>query len=234
MRAWVQWPGRSAGTLASAIAWSSATPNASEPATDGAIEHATNVGVHGADRPPEGQRGDGPGRVRPHPRQPAERIEVVGHLPAVLLDDGDRRSPERQRPPVVAEAAPGPEHGGRGGIGERRRRRELGEERAPGLGGAGGLGLLRHRLGHEDRPRVGGRAERERPAFRVEPGEDGVAELDRHRGSRRTGEGHARTIPAMRFGAAFWIQRTDWPSLREACLRPRRPASTRSGWTTIS
>ena len=27
-----------------------------------------------------------------------------------------------------------------------------------------------------------------------------------------------RTIPAMRFGAAYWIQRTDWPSLRDACL----------------
>lgn len=30
--------------------------------------------------------------------------------------------------------------------------------------------------------------------------------------------GHDRTIAGMRFGAAFWIQRTDWPTLRDACL----------------
>ena len=32
----------------------------------------------------------------------------------------------------------------------------------------------------------------------------------------------------MRFGAAFWIQRTDWPSLRDACL-----AVERAGWDTL-
>ncbi|MFL5685504.1 MAG: TIGR03560 family F420-dependent LLM class oxidoreductase [Chloroflexota bacterium] len=32
----------------------------------------------------------------------------------------------------------------------------------------------------------------------------------------------------MRFGAAFWIQRTDWPGLREACV-----AAERAGWDTI-
>jgi F420-dependent oxidoreductase-like protein len=32
----------------------------------------------------------------------------------------------------------------------------------------------------------------------------------------------------MRFGAAFWIQRTDWPSLRDACL-----AVERAGWDSL-
>ena len=32
----------------------------------------------------------------------------------------------------------------------------------------------------------------------------------------------------MRFGAAFWIQRTDWPDLRDACV-----AAERAGWDTI-
>jgi len=32
----------------------------------------------------------------------------------------------------------------------------------------------------------------------------------------------------MRFGAAFWIQRTDWPSLRDACL-----AAERAGWDSV-
>jgi alkanesulfonate monooxygenase SsuD/methylene tetrahydromethanopterin reductase-like flavin-dependent oxidoreductase (luciferase family) len=32
----------------------------------------------------------------------------------------------------------------------------------------------------------------------------------------------------MRFGAAFWIQRTDWPDLRDACL-----AVERSGWDSL-
>ena len=32
----------------------------------------------------------------------------------------------------------------------------------------------------------------------------------------------------MRFGAAFWIQRTDWPALRDACV-----AAEAAGWDTI-
>jgi F420-dependent oxidoreductase-like protein len=32
----------------------------------------------------------------------------------------------------------------------------------------------------------------------------------------------------MRFGAAFWIQRTDWPSLRDACL-----VVERAGWDSL-
>lgn len=32
----------------------------------------------------------------------------------------------------------------------------------------------------------------------------------------------------MRFGAAFWINRTDWPGLRDACL-----AAERAGWDSI-
>jgi F420-dependent oxidoreductase-like protein len=32
----------------------------------------------------------------------------------------------------------------------------------------------------------------------------------------------------VRFGAAFWIQRTDWPDLRDACV-----AAERAGWDTI-
>jgi F420-dependent oxidoreductase-like protein len=32
----------------------------------------------------------------------------------------------------------------------------------------------------------------------------------------------------MRFGAAFWIQRTDWPALRDACL-----AVERAGWDSL-
>ena len=38
----------------------------------------------------------------------------------------------------------------------------------------------------------------------------------------------AATIGAMRFGAAFWIQRTDWPSLRDACL-----TAERAGWDSV-
>ena len=32
----------------------------------------------------------------------------------------------------------------------------------------------------------------------------------------------------MRFGAAFWINRTNWPDLRDACL-----AVERAGWDTL-
>ena len=38
----------------------------------------------------------------------------------------------------------------------------------------------------------------------------------------------AVTLGTMRFGAAFWIQRTDWPSLREACLEVER-----AGWDSL-
>ncbi len=33
---------------------------------------------------------------------------------------------------------------------------------------------------------------------------------------------HVRTIASMRFGAAFWMQQTDWPTLRDACLEAER------------
>ena len=32
----------------------------------------------------------------------------------------------------------------------------------------------------------------------------------------------------LRFGAAFWIQRTDWPDLRDACL-----AVEAAGWDSV-
>jgi F420-dependent oxidoreductase-like protein len=36
------------------------------------------------------------------------------------------------------------------------------------------------------------------------------------------------TASALRFGAAFWIQRTGWPGLRDACL-----AAERAGWDSV-
>src|SRR4051812_35177994 len=47
----------------------------------------------------------------------------------------------------------------------------------------------------------------------------------------RNRKGWGRPDPydtAMRFGAAFWIQRTDWPALRDACL-----AAEQAGFDTL-
>ena len=131
----------------------------------------------------------------------------------MVADDGDRRRPEGERTAVVAEPAPGAEYRRRRGRGERLDGRELGEEPRPVPGGSGRLRLLRHRLGDEDLVRIHGGAEGKVSAAGRVPTQDCVPELRRY-GDR----GHRRTIPGMRIGAAFWIQRTDWPSLRDACL----------------
>ena len=51
------------------------------------------------------------------------------------------------------------------------------------VGRAGGLGLLGHRLRDEDRVRIAGPSERQRPAVLGVPGQDRVARRERARSS---------------------------------------------------
>ena len=104
-------------------------------------------------------------RVGTDARQRLERLDRVGDAPAVLVADDRRRPPQGECAPVVAETLPlAKDVGGRSGR-ERLDGREARHEALPMRCGARGLGLLGHRLGDEDRVRVGGPAERERPAM---------------------------------------------------------------------
>ena len=129
-------------------------------ARDDPPEDAAHVRVDRADRQPERQRRDGPRGIRPDARQRLEVGQIGGHPAAVLVDDPSRRAPQVERAPVVAEALPGPEDVGRRRGGQRLDGREPVHEPGPRVARPGGLGLLGHRLGHEDRVRVRAAAER--------------------------------------------------------------------------
>ncbi len=145
-------------------------------------EHAPDVDVDRTDRHAVGERGDGTGRVRTDPGQRLELGDAGRDVAAVLLDDDACGPPQREGPPVVAETGPSAQDVGWGGVGEGLHGREAGHEPLPVLGSAGGLGLLGHRLRHEDRVRIGRAPEGERPAALRVPGEDGVARLERDLG----------------------------------------------------
>ena len=190
-------------------------------APEHATEDSSDVRVDRADGAAEGQRGEGPGRVRTDARQSTQRFQIVGHATAVVIDDAYRRITERERSTVVAESTPRPEDGRGRGFRERRGCREVDEETPPCVGRPRGLGLLGHELRDENRPRLAGLTERQKAAIRGVPVEHTAMNV-------RAGE-HIRTIASMRFGAAFWMQQTDWPSLRDACLTAER-ASFDSLW----
>ena len=131
---------------------------------------------------PERQRRDGPRGIRPDSGQRLEVGQIGRHPAAELVDDPVRRAPQVERAPVVAEALPRPEDIGRRGGRQRLDRREAVHEASPRVTRPGGLRLLGHRLGHEDRVRVRAAAERKGPGARDVPVEDRVAERGREVG----------------------------------------------------
>jgi len=185
-------------------------------------EHASHVGVDRPDAPPEGERRHGARRVRPDAREALQRRDVGRNLAAMLRHDRGRGPLERDGPAVVAEAAPRSKDICRRRSRERGRGRVRRHEPRPCLGGSRCLCLLGHDLGHQDRPRVRRSAEGQRAGGPGVPGEDAATNSGSpasiHWRERLGNGGHVGTIAAVRFGAAFWIQRTDWPSLRDACL----------------
>ena len=143
-----------------------------ECAADRPGQDPPDVDVDGAHAPPEGQGGDRPRCVRSDARQASQGVEVVRNPASVVAHDRDGRRPQGQRPPVVAEPAPGAEDGSGCCLRKRLDRRELDEEAGPVFGRAGGLGLLGHGLGHQDGVRIAGRPEGEIAAARGVPVKD--------------------------------------------------------------
>ena len=154
-------------------------------AGDDATEDAAHIDVDGADRSPEGDRRHGPRGIRPDTGKCLELGHVRRELPAVLLNDDPRGSPQGQRAPVVAKALPRAKHVRRGRGSQRLDRREALHETFPVRRSASGLGLLGHRLRDEDRVWIAGVAESEGPAMLCVPGKDGLARSGRH--ARRGG-----------------------------------------------
>ena len=192
MRAWVQSPGRSGGTASSATSWSAGAERATaSPATIRPSTRRTLTST-APDGHAEREGSDRAGRVRPDPGERLEFRHGRWDTTAMLIDHDPGRPPQREGPPVVTETLPRPKHGRGGRCGERLHRGELLHEPLPVRRRARRLGLLGHRLGHEDRVRVASPPERERPALLGVPGEDRVPSL--WRDARRGG--HATRIAA--------------------------------------
>ena len=161
-----------------------------------ATQNPPDVHVHRAHRPAERDRGHRPGRVGTHPGQRLERRDIRRNR-APGRDDDPGRPLEVDGAPVVAQAAPRPDHVARGRRREVRRRRKPVHERAPLPVDPGNLGLLRHHLADQDRPWIGlaMRAERQGAAAAIEPGQERCAQPDdvsRERASRSGEPCHAR------------------------------------------
>ena len=188
MRAWVQSPGRSGGTASSATSWSAGAERATaSPATIRPSTRRTLTST-APDGRAEREGSDRARGVRPDPRERLEFRHGRWDTTAMLIDHDPGRPPQREGPPVVTETLPRPKDGRRGGCGERLHRGELLHEPLPVRCRARRLGLLGHRLGHEDRVRVASPPERERPALLRVPGEDRVPSLwrDARRGGHAT------------------------------------------------
>ena len=179
------------------------------------------------DRPPECDRGDRPRRVRADPRQSLQAASRPGR---------GRRARRGSPAPRAAGSAPGGRSPSPATPGaprpalRRRARRASGSDpgTGPGLDDPRDLGLLGHHLGDEDRPRVARRAERQCAAVSRRT-RRGPRRARRRTGRAASGRAYHRPMPEpdasaplpssrhpIRIGAAFWIQRTDWPSLRDA------------------
>ena len=158
--AWVQSAARSTGTAASASRCISTGLNSpASPATIRPRTRRTFVSTA-----PTGSPNASAATARavygPTPGQRLEVGQIGRHAASELVDDPSRRAPQVERAPVVAEALPRPEDIGRRGGGQRLDRREPVHEPGPRVTRPGGLRLLGHRLGHEDRVRVRAAAER--------------------------------------------------------------------------
>ena len=95
-------------------------------------DEPADVRVDRGDRAPEGDRRDGPSRVRPDAWQGLEDLDVSWDPAGVPFDDRLGRTLELDRTPVVAEARPRPQHVRGGREGARPGRREPLDERSPG------------------------------------------------------------------------------------------------------
>ena len=180
--AWVQSAARSTGTAASARRCistglnSPASPATIRPRTRRTFVSTAPTGI------PNASAATARAVYGPTPGQRLEVGQIGRHAAAELVDDPSRRAPQVERAPVVAEALPRPEDIGRRRGGQRLDGREPVHEAGPRVTRPGGLRLLGHRLGHEDRVRVRAAAEREGSGARDVPVEDRVAERGREVG----------------------------------------------------
>ena len=233
-------PGRSRGTASSASRWSSAGVSSLGPAGDDAAQDAAHVRVHGA-RPARPNASAATARAVYGPTPGSDWSARHGPTaPGRRTRRRSRRAARHrcERPTVVAEALPRP------------------QRHRPGLAAASDLD--RGEPGHEpaSTPRRRGRPASAAPSpprrgwrtdrwcrgtaasrARRVPGEDGVADRGREvggsgGGSRAYDRRGDEAEVAMRFGAAFWVNRTSWAELRDAVPRGRARRLGRCGSTT--
>jgi hypothetical protein len=163
-------------------------------AGDGAGQHPRDIRVDHADRLLVGEGENRPRGVRADSRQCEQRVEVIGHLPRIVLDEHAGRPVEIQRPAVVPEPCPCP-HDFRGtGGGAHGRVREPTDETSEGLDHTRCLRLLEHHFTHQDPPRLPRLTPRQvspQPGSRSENGMTDPGELPCGRGRRQTGRNRA-------------------------------------------
>ena len=170
-------------------------------ADEEAVQQAADIDIHHRDRAVMGEGGDRARRVRPDAGQRLQLRDILRHAPAMHRDDRLRQPLQVDRPPVVAEAGPRPDHVARWRIRERLDGRELRQPRLPLRDDAVHLRLLQHQFGDENRVRIPHAPPRQVAPLPRVPVEQRLLD-DREighirRGDRRRGRGciHAGSVP---------------------------------------
>ncbi len=144
-------------------------------ARDDPAEDSPDVDVDGPDTNTERECRDRARGVRPDSRQGKQRLDRRRHPTVVLRDDDPCRPPQRDGTSVVSETRPFPQDISRRGGRQRIHRWESHQEPFPVVSRARGLGLLGHRLRHEDRVWIGRAPKGQRSATLGVPREDRLA-----------------------------------------------------------
>ena len=206
------------------------------------IQDPPDVCVDRADRAPEGDRGNGPRRVRPDARQALQSRDDVRDAAAVLVDDRPRRAPQVDGAAVVAH----PLHARRTSAGEAAARPAIVGNAAMNRAQASTTRPICVCWAMTSDTSIAygsrGAAERQAPSARRRT-RRGSRRARRVGGRPASGRAYHRPMldpdaaaapHPVRLGAAFWVQRTDWPSSATRSSRPRGAAPTASGSTTTS
>ena len=153
------------------------------------------------------------------------------------LDDGDRGLAQPQRPPRVAELAPGADDVGRRGGGEVGRRRPAGQPLPPDRLDPGDRRLLQHHLADQHRPRVdAGTAPRQVAGGGGVPVDDRLAGVRTGRCAAGRGGGWSRepSLPCRRSGVPAGPARGAAPLAFPACCTRSAtcppPSTGGAGW----
>ncbi len=144
--------------------------------SDQSLQHALDIAIDHGYRFGKRDAGDGRGGITSDARQGAQGFGILRETAALLLGDLPRALVHHPRSPIVAETAPGGQHGLFRSCGERLHVRKALEENPVVVKHGGHARLLQHDFTEPDAIRVAGFSPRKVAAMLVVPAEQRAPE----------------------------------------------------------